>query len=313
MANKLLCIGSAYVDINCPNYPFGDSGLAPETEPVGNGYETTLGGSAVNFAKLCVVLGLDTAFVGKRGSDKLGDVMVQLFEDSGIEPNLMVDDAVQTNISFNMINSEGKSIMAIAGTANQALTSSEVTAAVDALLPESSCLYIGGCFKQIHLLDSYLQLTKDARANKVITILDHGRLSQAVTDEQKQKVRRLASLVDYYLPSRDEFLQLWGMGTIAEGLKNPLLSRPITIIKDGANGAWVLQNGEPKLITGFKVEPINTIGAGDSFNAGFIAAKLQGLGLSESVKFACATAALKISNNTLPTANAVKTLVASKK
>ncbi len=49
-------------------------------------------------------------------------------------------------------------------------------------------------------------------------------------------------------------------------------------------------------VKAYKVKSINTVGAGDSFNAGFIKAYINGMGFKESMKYACATAAIKISN-----------------
>jgi sugar/nucleoside kinase (ribokinase family) len=58
------------------------------------------------------------------------------------------------------------------------------------------------------------------------------------------------------------------------------------------------------------VKPIHTVGAGDSFDAGFIAAQSEGQGTLGSIRFACATAALKISQDTLPTRQAIEAYLA---
>ena len=308
---KILSIGNAYVDINCTGFTFGDEGVLPDTEVCGDAYETVLGGSAVNFAKMCVALGVDSVFVGKRGKDKFGVLMERLFKASGIEPELIADNNAQTNISFNMVNAGGESIMAIVGSANQTLSSRDVESAVGSILGRCNYLYIGGCFKQPQLLDAYLDLANRAKTGNVVTVLDHSRLPHNVTDEQKQKVRQLVGMVDYYLPSRDEFLQLWGTETIEKGMLKIQSNGLVTIVKDGANGAWVVQDGKPVLIPAFKVMPLHTIGAGDSFNAGFIAAQSRGLNIRDSVIFASATAALKISKQDLPTVNEVDEFIAS--
>lgn len=307
MKTKLIAIGSTYVDINTAHFPFYEDGLLPETEFVGSSYETTLGGSAVNFARLCVAQEIDTAFVGKRGADRLGDIMHVLFDESGIEAHLIKDENTQTNISFNMINESEKSIMAVVGSANQSLTAFEILPVVEKLLPGCSHVFMGGCFKQPQLIPAYNTITERARKTGVITVLDHGRLRPELTDVQKEAVRNLAKNVTYYLPSREEFLGLWGVSSIESGLmKFTDKTGPKVVVKDGARGAWVLDGGLPTLVPGFKTKPLHTIGAGDSFDAGFIAAQSRGQNVVDSARYGCAAAALKISQERLPTKEQVE-------
>jgi sugar/nucleoside kinase (ribokinase family) len=67
------------------------------------------------------------------------------------------------------------------------------------------------------------------------------------------------------------------------------------VIKDSARDAVTMINGQAVNVAAFDVRPIHTIGAGDSFNAGFIAAIVKGEELLESIKYGCAAAALSIS------------------
>lgn len=307
---KLLAIGGAYVDINTTDFPFDERGLLPETEAVGGEYETVLGGAAVNFARLCVALGVPTAFVGKRGTDGFGEIMQKLFVESGIEPHLIAKPDAQTNISFNMANSYEQSIMAVAGTANQLLTPDDIQPLMDKLLPTCSHVFIGGCFKQPQLMPSYIDMVGVAKQKGMITVLDHGRLSQSYTPEQKDNVRSLAKKVNYYLPSHEEFLELWGVSLISEGLQMLAgITDTVIVVKDSSRGAWILQDGKTVRVPGFTATPLHTIGAGDSFNAGFIAAQSRGMNLTDSVRYGCATAAIKISQVELPSKEQVSTLI----
>lgn len=310
MSEKLLAIGGVYVDLNAFSFPFGDEGLRPETETVGGPYESALGGSAANFSKLSVQLGVPTAFIGKRGDDMFGEIMKKYFDASGIEQHLLVDKSEQTNIGVNLINDEGKVIMEVVGSANQALSSEEVLDAADDLLSECSYVMIGGYFKQPKLMSAYTEIINRSKDRGVHTVLDHARLNPSVTDQQKEDVQKLAKEVSFYLPSRDEFLELWGVSSIEEGLRDFVDTSVTVVVKDSTNGAWTLIDDELVNVPSFNVEPIHVVGAGDSFNAGFIAAQTRGLGLYESIRYGCATAALKISNETLPTRNQVDDFLA---
>ncbi len=78
---------------------------------------------------------------------------------------------------------------------------------------------------------------------------------------------------------------------------------------DAENGAITVTNEEVVRIPAFRVRPVNTIGAGDCFNAGFIASQSKGVGILESIRYANATAAVKISATKPPTLDAINDLL----
>ncbi|HSW65705.1 MAG TPA: PfkB family carbohydrate kinase [Bacillota bacterium] len=302
MKHDLLAIGGAYVDINVPNFPLPEAGLALETETVGQAYRLEPGGSAVNFARLCAALQISTAFIGKAGNDEMGRILSELLTQAGVDPALMFSDKVSTNVSFNMVNSAGKSIMAVAGTANQALAADEVYTQASQRLATSAYLFLGGCFKLKSLMSAFVRLAQDAKAAGTKVVLDHARLNSGVTEAEKQAVRELALLADYYLPSAGEFMELWDAPSIEAGL-HALSGRTsgVIVVKNSDKGVVAWLDGTIVTVPAFAVTPLHTIGAGDSFDAGFIAALHKGQTPLASIRFGCATAALKISQEALPT------------
>jgi ribokinase len=303
---ELLAVGGAYVDVNCTQFPFSDQGLLPETEVVGDAYEVVPGGSALNFARFCSSLGLKTAFVGKVGKDKMGALLIDLMEESGVRPEFVSDPETTTNISLNLVSPAGKSIMAVAGNAKHRLTSEEVETKIMSLLPETEYLMLGGVFKLKMLLPVLRHVVAATKDSGTKIVVDHGRLANGVTQEETEFMQELIAQADYYFPSRDEFQQLWLVSSIEEGLRKLAgKSDTITVVKDSTNGALTMVNGGIVHVPIFPVQTINTIGAGDSFNAGFIVAQKEGMTIEDSMRFACATAALKVSRTHLPTRKAV--------
>jgi sugar/nucleoside kinase (ribokinase family) len=67
---------------------------------------------------------------------------------------------------------------------------------------------------------------------------------------------------------------------------------PLTVVKRGARGASALAEGERIDASPPAVDAVDATGAGDSFDAGFIAGRLRGLGLAETLALACACGAL---------------------
>lgn len=314
MAHELLALGGAYVDINCPDFPFDNDGLPAETEIVGKGYYLDAGGSAPNFVRLCASLDIPTTFIGKVGDDPMGRLFSDLMTSAGVKPALIVDSTVQTNLGMNVVNTAGKSIMTVAGNANQSMSPSEIEARVEELLPGSAFLYLGGCFKLKALLPALPELVRAAKKNGVKTILDHGRLTNGVTLKEQESARDLACMVDYYLPSEGELGQLWGTASSEEGLRNlAKIATGTVIVKQAEKGSMTMLDGGLVKVPAYPVHPIHTIGAGDSFNAGFIAAIRSGMSIPASMQFASATAALKLSREALPTRSEVEAFLETSK
>ena len=305
----ILSMGAIYLDTNCFHYPFRE-GLMTETETVGSEYEYVLGGSAVNFARIAASLELGPIFVGKIGNDVPGEIITKLMLKSGIEPALINDSMVQTNINHSYINNEGETIMAVAGSANRSLKPSEALEAVRKYINKIDYLYLGGYFKMKSLHSIYPEIIELAHQAKVGVILDHGRVTNEVSQSEIEILQGLISTIDIYFPSEGEFIKVWGATSVEEGLKHlQTIYSGTTVVKQGENGATSIKNGKIIHVDAFKVAIINTAGAGDSFNAGFMKAKTEGCSLQDSIKTGCATASLKISQDEIPTWEKVKNFV----
>lgn len=298
-----IAIGSCYVDTNPEDYPFGDTGIPAEVELVGGRYETVPGGSAVSFCLLLQALGLETAFIGMAGTDPNGDLLTSLLNQRGIEPMLIRQPNVLTNISFNMTNPQGKHIMLVAGTANASLSPETVIPKLKDVLPQVRTLYLGGCFKLKTFIHAFAEIANYARQNKVTLVVDHGRIPDRTSTETLKAIKELVTKADYYFPSRDEFFELWGVNNIEDGLRALTVQAPnlVTVVKSGGDGAYFLANDTIQHIEAMRVDKvINATGAGDSFNAGVIVALNHGHNLRDAIVYGCQIAAAKIASKPLP-------------
>ena len=80
--------------------------------------------------------------------------------------------------------------------------------------------------------------------------------------------------------------------TPAEGLYALKNGRTLIVAKPGAQGCMALQEEQSFAVPAFPVKAVDTTGAGDTFNAGFLRAWLAGEGLCEAMRFAAACGAL---------------------
>jgi len=110
-----------------------------------------------------------------------------------------------------------------------------------------------------------------AHAHGLTTSLDPG-----FDPEEKwgRDVIDLLAEVDVFLPNEVELLGLTGLRDPERGLRALENGRTLTVAKLGSDGCAVLENGTLMRVPAFPVEPVDTTGAGDSFNAGFLHAWL---------------------------------------
>lgn len=89
-------------------------------------------------------------------------------------------------------------------------------------------------------------------------------------------VREIISALDIFMPNCREAMNLTGTDTLqrAAEILRPLV--PTLVIKDGANGAYGWRNGQQFHSPALDLTPVDTTGAGDVFNAGFLTAFLAG-------------------------------------
>ena len=99
-------------------------------------------------------------------------------------------------------------------------------------------------------------------------------------------------MVDVLLPNERELLRIARKDTLEDALADISRIVPLTVVKCGAKGAILQQGARREAIPALKVAPLDAIGAGDSFNAGFLAAFVRGLPPQECAAIGGITGAL---------------------
>ena len=119
-----------------------------------------------------------------------------------------------------------------------------------------------------------------------------GRLVTTDIDRVTERTRELIELATHPILAEHVPPKLTGESDLPRALRRlrDLNAGPIVVTR-GEQGAIALEGDEIVESPGFRVEPIDTTGAGDVFRAGLIAALLDGLPLTETLRFANAAAA----------------------
>jgi sugar/nucleoside kinase (ribokinase family) len=236
--------------------------------------QLVVGGSAAIAACGAARLGLDTAFVGAIGRDLLGTFMLDALADRGVDVSgCVVDPAIPTGVTVAIVRGDDRAILTAPG-AIPALTAG----AIDRdLLRASRHLHIAS----FHLLDGLRPgldgLVAEAHAAGLSVSLDP---QGDPGDGDIALLARLAAVVDVLFVNEREDAALDSTGS------------PLVVVKRGARGALARTPEKQIEAATPSVAAVDATGAGDSFDAGFLAARLAGKPLPAALALACACGAL---------------------
>jgi 2-dehydro-3-deoxygluconokinase len=283
-------------------------------------------GAEANVAVGLARLGRRVAFVGRVGADGLGTRIRRALRGEGVDvTGLAVDPAGPTGVMIRERRGLGPAevFYARAGSAGSRLAASDVSAA-EARGDFASARWL-------HLTGITPALSPSCRA-AIATALETGRAAGLTVSLDLNLRRRLwteveaatilaelAARVDVVIADEDEARVVTGSSPDAppQALAAALLALgpPLVVLKLGSRGSLGLERGASAVVSPGLAVPVvvDPVGAGDAFCAGFIAARLDGLGLRDALAWgnACgaATAAAEGDQTGLPTATELARLL----
>jgi ribokinase len=237
-----------------------------------------LGGSGSIMACGAARLGLRVGMAACVGDDALGRFTVGELAAAGVDTGaVQVLAGVPTGLSVALGRDEDRAIL----TARGALAALDPAVLPDALLARARHVHIASPFLQPRLRDGLAELVARAHAAGATVSLDTG-----WDPEERWDV--VVSAVDVLLPNLQEAERL---ADAAAGTTLAALG-PVVAVKLGAAGAVGFSGGEVVRVAAPSVSAVDSTGAGDSFDAGFLAAWLDGAGLAGALALGCACGAL---------------------
>jgi sugar/nucleoside kinase (ribokinase family) len=239
----------------------------------------TIGSSSVIFACGAARLGLKVAFTGVTGDDIFGRFMLDAMQQRDIDvSNVIVDPGQSTGISVILNRASDRAILTYIGAIN-ALRPQQIT---DKLLRQTRHIHIASYFLQTQLQPGVLDIFRRARARGLSTSLD----TNWDPEDKWVGIEDVLSETTIFFPNEREGAALTGEETPQE-IVDKLASRAeIVALKMGADGAIAQQGNRIYRSPALKVDVVDTVGAGDNFDAGFVYGFLQGWPLEKSLKLA---------------------------
>lgn len=245
----------------------------------------TIGSSSVIFACGAARLGLKVAFIGKCGEDVFGRFMLEEMQKRGVhvENVIRVPDG-NTGLSVILNRGVDRAILTHPGLI-PALSADDIP---DELLRQARHLHVASYFLQDSLRPGLPRLFERARSLGLTTSLD----TNYDPSERWEGVFDLLPLVNVFLPNEAEARSLAGEGDVETAAEKLSAQVETLAMKLGAAGALGVSNGQKVRVASIPVKVIDTVGAGDSFDAGFLYGYLNGWPLEKSLRLAAVCGAL---------------------
>jgi fructokinase len=280
----ILCAGEALIDMLPRKTEGGEQAFAPYP-----------GGSVYNTAVALARLEAPVSFFTGLSDDLFGERLTRVLSVNGVDHSLAARSSRPTTLAFVMLTG-GQAAYTFydENTAGRMLEVND--------LPEIPETCTAGFFGGISLAvepcaEAYASLAERMSASGRLVMLDPNIRAGFIADEKRYRTRleRLLSLADIVKVSDEDLRWIMGegdLGPLAEAMRanGPAL----VLVTEGAKGVTAYGGGAPIHVAASQVEVVDTVGAGDTFNAGFLAGLHDGARLSaDSVRDGLSETALR--------------------
>lgn len=257
----------------------------------------TIGSSSAITACGAARLGLRVAIVGVVGDDALGRFVVDAIAERGVDVRwVRTDPSLRTGASVVLSGGDDRAILTVEG-AIGALTMSDIPAE---LVSRARHLHVGSWFLQRSLWPDAQRLFADARDAGLTSSIDP---NWDPSEQWDSGLRAVLPHIDILLPNAVEAARIAAAAGAEPGPAGVALarlgvgglsgSRPLVVVKAGGAGAVAATaSGVVASTEAYPVDVVDTTGAGDSFDAGFLDAWLSGAPVNDAIRRAAVCGAL---------------------
>ena len=263
-----------------------------QVEQIVDSYHLELGGSANIFACQMAKLGASTAVIGKVGPDQFGEFVVKRLKESQVDcSHVRTEQGLRTGLGVTLAEPSDRAILTFLGS---------ITAVGAGDLPSQPgnlCRHwlIASYFLLAQLRPVWSDFLQRARNAGVTTSID----TNWDPENRWDGVQAILPLVDVFLPNAAEAQALTGEADVLAASKALSNLGPLVVTKCGEDGAIAVRGEEiwrfdPAEFLEGRIEPVDTVGAGDNFDAGFLRSWIAGAPIAESLRLGhrCAVSSL---------------------
>ncbi len=249
-------------------------------EKLAGSMNLTMGSSSAIFACNLSSLGSKVAFLGKIGVDSFGDLIISSFHEKKVDTDLVLRDPnVNTGATIILNYSEDRAMVTYQGAMNE-LTIKDVTAEKCA---SARHLHFSSLYLQPGIKPDIAEVFRIAKTAGLTTSLD---MQWDPAEKWDLDFREVLPLVDVFLPNEQELMCLTHAASVEAGLEVLAPYAKHIVVKMGSKGSLLHSGSKSEFRESFlNKNVVDAIGAGDSFNSGFIHKFINGASLSECQAF----------------------------
>ena len=275
----LVTIGDLNIDltIKVPRFPKEDDEIQISD------MQQSLGGDATNIAVAAVKLGMETALISCIGTDSESVQALQWLSDQNINiQGIQRSPRNKSGFVISMVREDGQRNLLCHRGANQDLCIGPKQVSI---IQQSKAIHISDPIPEV---ESWI-IGKKSFGNQIVSF-DPGSITAA---RGLTSLRPILEKVNLLFVNETEIELLTGNKELIESANRILAYGPqIIIVKKGAKGCYLTSGEKEYKIPGYKVIAVDSTGAGDAFDAAFLAEFLNGQSLMEAAHFANAVGAI---------------------
>lgn len=267
----VIVIGDYFIDLVFSGLPrFPRLGV----EIIGTGFEMIPGG-AYNSALAMHRLGLEVGWACDFGTDDFSRFVFERAQSDGLDDSLFVYHSQPLRrITVSVSYPEDRAFVTYCDPDPPDPAVTRLLAAASARVVYFSGFWEGSLFENV---------VKTARARQMKLVMDGNSGDQVRLTSVS--VREAIRNVDVFMPNASEAQRITGQADLGRAMGTLAELCPLVVVKYGARGAYACAGGCVIHTPAIPVMPVDTTGAGDCFNAGFLAAWLDGLPLEECLRW----------------------------
>lgn len=281
--SKILVIGSFNVDLTgrTPRFP------QPKETIMGTTFQMGPGGKGFNQGVACHKAGGDMMMVAKVGNDAFQNILINTMTDLNMNQEYIFKCDTSTGCALILVDEKGENEIVVLPGANNEFTKEDIDS-LEPLIKDAKYVLL-----QLEINQDANEQIMDLCVKHDTKVIVNTAPCNPITDEFLSKAYMVT-------PNEIEAEQLTGIKVIdfesARKAANVLKNKgvPNIVITMGSQGAFISSNHIEKMVPAFKVNAIDTTGAGDAFNGGLVAALSKGKDIFEAAVFASALAALSV-------------------
>lgn len=272
----------------CVDCMMWGSDVTPEfnqEEKILDDYSLEMGGSCTIFACQCAKLSLSTSVVGTMGTDLLGDLVEKRLLESGVDvSNLIRSSDRRTGYSLALVRGNTRAVLSCLGSMDD-ISFADVP---ESFLTGARHWHIGSYYLLNRIRPDIPKIVRIAKANGATVSVDTN------FDPKRRWTPGLTDLLpetDIFLPNETELCAIMKEQNVETALRKAARIVPLCVVKRGPRGAMACRGDEVYRWEAIQTDLADTVGAGDTFDAGYLFGFLRGLPVEQCGRIASVCAA----------------------